>query len=203
MIKEKCKTWSVISNGLGKIFSRLPLPANFYTWMTVPTGALGLWSVIQQHFILGIFWFILSGLLDIIDGGVARTRLQPTAYGAFLDGSVDRLVDFFVIFSYFWIPLKTPGLSVGPWVCLALFFAILPSFEVAYANHRKAVYDPHEVLIWRILNRGEMYPLMLAVILLSTFDSLWAGYCLITLVILSGITTLQTFFATLWLSTKR
>ena len=202
MLKEKWKTWSVISNKLGEYFSRLPFSANFYTWMTLPCGFLGLLSIAYNHVFAGIVWFLLSGFFDIVDGGVARARQQPTYRGAFVDGSLDRWVDFFVILAYFWIPLKMPLWSTGPWICGALFLAIMPSFEVAYANHRKAVDDPTETKIWRILNRGEMYPLMLTVLGLSVFSSTWAGYTLVALVLLSGITTVQTFYNTLKLSSS-
>ncbi len=111
-----------------------------------------------------------------------------------LDGSLDRFIDFMLLFSYFWLPITPPWLPLSQWICLAMFFAIMPSFEVAYANHRKAVIDPDETIIWRILNRGEMYLLMLVIPINSLYNSLWAGYLLIALVMLSGITTLQTIW---------
>ena len=40
----------------------------------------------------------------------------------------------------------------------------MPSFTVAYANHRGAVNDDNETLIWRIMNRGEMFILMMSII---------------------------------------
>ena len=78
----------------------------------------------------------------------------------------------------------------------------MPSFEVAYANHRQAVPDPEEKIIWRIMNRGEMYFFMLLIPLVSLVSSVWAGYLLIALVALSFITTLQTFFSTLYIAKR-
>ena len=79
----------------------------------------------------------------------------------------------------------------------------MPSFEVAYANHRKAVDDDTETVIWRVLNRFEMYVLMLLIPFLTVFSSVWAGYLLVVLVVLSTVTTLQTFFATLYHAKKQ
>jgi len=148
------------------------------------------------------YLFISAGLFDVIDGAVARAGEKSSHYGAFLDGSLDRFVDFFVIFSYFKLAIITPYLSLGSWVALAVFCAIMPSFEVAYANHRKAVDDPNETKIWRILNRGEMYPLMLLVILVSIFQPIWAGYVLAFWVVLAAITTLQTLYLALHFAKK-
>jgi archaetidylinositol phosphate synthase len=200
MIKEKSQTWANISVALGRTFSRLPMKPNFYSWSTVPTALAGMACMAYHHIFSGILLFLLSGLLDLVDGAVARYRGQSSHRGAFLDGSLDRFIDFFLIFSFFWIPMHTLWLNQSQWICCAVFFAIMPTFEVAYANHRKAVDDPDEKIIWRILNRGEMYTIMLLIPLLSLVSPYFSGYLLIFFVVLSFITTLQTIFATLRLA---
>ncbi len=198
MIKEKSKTWAAISRKIGQIFSKLPFTPDFYTWSTVPIALIGLIAIITHAIWLGCSFFLLAGILDLVDGALARHLNCASYRGAFLDGSLDRFIDFMLLFSYFWLPITTSWLPLSQWICLAMFFAIMPSFEVAYANHRKAVIDPDETIIWRILNRGEMYLLMLLIPISSLYHSLWAGYLLIALVVLSGITTFQT----IWISLK-
>jgi archaetidylinositol phosphate synthase len=202
MIKEKSKTWARISAQLGVIFSKLPFPPNYYTWLTIPVAFAGLMAIISAKIWLGVILFTISGVLDVIDGALARCINRSTYRGAFLDGSLDRFIDFMLIFSYFWLPIHTLMLPLGQWICAAIFFAIMPSFEVAYANHRRAVDDPEEKIIWRILNRGEMYLLMLLIPVLSIYNPIWSGYLLIGLVMLSLITTLQTLFTTLFLASS-
>jgi len=200
MIKEKSKTWAYISLKLGAIFAYFPLTPNCYTWSTIPFALAGLLFIMIGAIWVGIVFFLISGILDLVDGALARHLNCTTSRGAFLDGSLDRFIDFIIIFSYFWLPIDTPGLPLGQWLCLAIFFAIMPSFEVAYANHRQAVEDPEEKIIWRILNRGEMFFLMLLIPILSIYSSVWAGYCLIALVLLSVVTTIQTLWTTLRLT---
>jgi phosphatidylglycerophosphate synthase len=200
MIKEKLPHWNSISLKVGTVFARLPFPPDFYTWLTVVVALSALTLIISQHTVWGLLLFIAAGLMDIIDGGLARHLGKVTHAGAFLDGSLDRFVDFAVIFSYFWLPITTPFLSLAQWVAIAVFVAIIPSFEVAYANHRKAVNDPHETRIWRILNRGEMYPIMLRVILVSHISAVIAGWVLAVWVILAIVTTFQTLFLALKLA---
>lgn len=202
MIKEKSKTWARISAQLGVIFSKLPFPPNYYTWLTIPVAFTGLVAIIFAKIWLGVILFTISGVLDVIDGALARCINRTTYRGAFLDGSLDRFIDFMLIFSYFWLPIHISILPLGQWICAAIFFAIMPSFEVAYANHRRAVEDPEEKIIWRILNRGEMYLLMLLIPVLSIYNPIWSGYLLIGLVVLSLITTLQTLFTTLFLASS-
>lgn len=202
MIKEKSLWWRHFSAQLGQRMLRLPITANGYTWLTFVLGILGYVFIAHAYSATGLVFFILAGLFDIVDGAVARAGGNSSHYGAFLDGSLDRFVDFFVIFSYFKLAIVTPYWSLGTWVAIAIFCAIMPSFEVAYANHRKAVDDPDETKIWRILNRGEMYPLMLLVILVSLFQPIWAGYVLAFWVIVAAITTLQTLYLALRLAER-
>lgn len=200
MIKEKSQTWARISTQLGIIFAKLPLHPNYYTWFTVPVALAGMLAIIHEWVGVGILLFSIAGVLDVIDGALARNLNQASNAGAFLDGSLDRFIDFMLIFSYFWLPINMPWLSLGEWIALAIFFAIMPSFEVAYANHRRAVDDPDEKIIWRILNRGEMYLIMLLIPIFAVINAKWGGYLLVFLVALSFITTLQTLFTTLRLA---
>lgn len=200
VIKEKSQSWEKISLEIGKVFAKLPLHPNTYSIATLIPAFLGVPAVIKHAYILATVLFSLAGFLDIIDGAVARNRNIATDYGAFLDGSLDRFVDFAVIFSYFWLPLQTPWMPSAMWIALAVFVALMPSFEVAYANHRRAVDDPDEKKIWRILNRGEMYPLMLTVVLCAGFNGILAGWLLVFWVGLSLITTVQTLVLALRLA---
>ena len=38
MIKEKSQTWASISKKLGYVFSHLPFPPDYYTWLTIPVA---------------------------------------------------------------------------------------------------------------------------------------------------------------------
>lgn len=50
------------------------------------------------HFLLAGGLLILGGLFDLVDGVVARHFQVSTAFGAFLDSTMDRLVDMAVLF---------------------------------------------------------------------------------------------------------
>lgn len=202
MIKEKSQTWAKISVQLGNIFSKLPFPPDYYTWITLPIAACGLICMIYGWIVGAVLLFLAAGFCDLIDGALARRLNCTSGRGAFLDGSLDRFIDFMLLFSYFWLPLELPLLPIGQWICIALFFTIMPSFLVAYANHRQAVIDPEEKIIWRILNRGEMYFLLLLIPVLCIYTPSWAAYLFIVFIGLSAITTLQSLFMTLWLARK-
>jgi CDP-diacylglycerol--glycerol-3-phosphate 3-phosphatidyltransferase len=85
---------------------------------------------------MGAFWLLISGLLDILDGKVARRGGMESAFGAFFDSTLDRLGEaalFSGIAVYF---VTTSGQR---WPILGLGVALLGmagSFLVSYARAR-------------------------------------------------------------------
>lgn len=197
MIKEKSLLWQKTSRHLGRYIARLPFHQDVYTWATLPAAALGLIAVINQDLILGFLLFTLAGVLDLCDGACARERKLSSGRGAFLDGTLDRIVDFLLIMSYFWLPLEMPLFPLPYWIAIANFVVPMPSFIVAYANHRQAVKDANETVVWRIMNRGEMYIFKLLIILFAKYIPTLAGSLFAILVVLCAITVVQSFILAL------
>lgn len=199
MIKEKSRTWKKCSELLGKFFAAYsPFPAGFYTINSLIIATVAVFCSYFHHFVASIVLFLLAGLFDVIDGSLARARNKASNLGAFVDGTIDRFVDFAIIFSYFFCDIKALYLSLDQLICITSFVVILPSFIVAYANHRGAVSDDNETLIWRVMNRGEMMFFMIGILVAALFSSYWAGVLLILLIFLSSLTILQTIFLTIY-----
>lgn len=199
MIKEKLLFWRKLSNNIGRTFDKcLPFSPNHYTLFSGIAAVTAIFCAYFHSYFGTIFLFIIAACCDIIDGAVARHRNAASALGAYIDGVMDRFVDFAILFSFFFFNIHTPFMSLALWISIASFVVILPSFNVAYANHRKAVKDDDETLIWRIMNRGEIFVFMLLILISSIFNSLLAGYLLILLVLLCTITIFQTIAATIY-----
>lgn len=94
---------------------------------TVPAYCYALW--------LGGCGVLLSGLLDTLDGGLARKAGQTTPSGAFLDSVLDRYGDFFAvlgIWGYFYFhPVTDRDL-----LTVLLFLFLSGSFLVSYSRAR-------------------------------------------------------------------
>ena len=81
------------------------------------------------NFALAGWLYILCGILDILDGRVARIRQQVTASGAFFDSVIDRYAELFVF----------GGMTVfykDSWVLYAVMLASLGSLMVSYTRAR-------------------------------------------------------------------
>lgn len=67
--------------------------ANFITILSLVSGLFASYLFYNNSYIFGAVFFVLSGLLDIVDGYVARKTGKVTKFGSFLDWMVDKFVD--------------------------------------------------------------------------------------------------------------
>ncbi|MDQ3889715.1 MAG: CDP-alcohol phosphatidyltransferase family protein [Actinomycetota bacterium] len=81
---------------------------------------------------LAALLFVVGSLLDILDGALARSRGTGTAFGAFIDSTVDRIGEGFML-GAIGLVLMRDGIEWG----LALAFAaVVGSFLVSYTRAR-------------------------------------------------------------------
>ena len=84
----------------------------------------------------GAFWLLLSGILDILDGKVARLGGTASAFGAFFDSTLDRLGEA-ALFSGIAIYFVTTAGQRWPILGLGVsLLALSGSFLVSYARAR-------------------------------------------------------------------
>lgn len=60
-------------------------------------GPVAAWQIYQGNYLVAVAAIAISGILDDIDGDLARTTGMVSPEGAILDSVLDRYVDFFVI----------------------------------------------------------------------------------------------------------
>jgi CDP-diacylglycerol--glycerol-3-phosphate 3-phosphatidyltransferase len=89
-------------------------------------------SIVANQLLLALILLLFAGLLDVVDGELARRRAQASAGGAFLDSNLDRLSEAAV-----YTGLIVLWLESAPhwWIGLALA-ALIGSLMVSYARAR-------------------------------------------------------------------
>ena len=87
---------------------------------------------LERLWVIASLVFIASGLVNSLDGMVARHQGRVTAFGAFLDSTLDRLAEG-VILGAIGITFAQDGLD---WALGAAFVALTASFLVSYARAR-------------------------------------------------------------------
>jgi CDP-diacylglycerol---glycerol-3-phosphate 3-phosphatidyltransferase len=91
--------------------------------------------VSEWLFLAGAALFVVGSILDILDGALARRRGTGTPFGAFLDSTVDRVGEGFMLGAV-GLVLYRDGSEWG--VALA-FAAIAGSFLVSYARAKAEI----------------------------------------------------------------
>ncbi|MBI5074112.1 MAG: CDP-alcohol phosphatidyltransferase family protein [Nitrospirae bacterium] len=90
-------------------------------------------SILLAHDLtMGAFCLLPAGLLDMLDGIVARNRGESSAFGAFLDSVLDRYSDAAILLAIAW-NLGSNGQLTG--VILALI-TLVGSLIISYARAR-------------------------------------------------------------------
>jgi phosphatidylglycerophosphate synthase len=117
--------WLWIFEPLGKFLVRSRIDPNIITWMQLPVAvSAGLLFALGNFGMAG--WIVCFGAsLDFMDGLVARKTNKVTRSGGFLDSTLDRYVDFFILLGY-------AAYYRDSYLWLVPLLAILGSFTVPY-----------------------------------------------------------------------
>lgn len=97
-------------------------------WSVAACAASGV-AVSQGHLALGAWLYVLGGVLDILDGRLARATGRQTPAGALFDSVADRWAELFVFTGFAWYLRETGWL-------LAVMSAIAGSMMVSYTRAR-------------------------------------------------------------------
>lgn len=87
---------------------------------------------VARLWVIASLVFVASGLVDSLDGLVARHQGRSTRFGAFLDSTLDRLAEGVLLGALGWVMAE----DGSTWVVVASFAALTGSFMVSYARAR-------------------------------------------------------------------
>jgi phosphatidylglycerophosphate synthase len=94
------KYFQNIFDGAGKILAKSNISPNLITVTAFIVGLFCMFSIINKHLYIALALLWISGLLDVLDGTVARLLNKSTYAGMYLDLILDRMVEAAVIFGF-------------------------------------------------------------------------------------------------------
>lgn len=128
MLAKWVRTWdSGFLRPLLLFLARLGITPNALTIASLITIIVSALLLAQGHIILGGGVLLFGGLLDGIDGELARLLNCETQYGAFLDSISDHYGDFAVQFGLLWLYLGSNAPTEIMLIFLSLFGSIMGS----------------------------------------------------------------------------
>jgi len=194
VLEEKREKFRELSQKTGEIFSKLGLTPNQYTLISLFFVLISFYFLINRNLILALIFFLISAILDFIDGAVARFTKKATKRGAYLDTISDRYIEGIILLGFLFLPLPDFLLPAKIWIFLAFFGSLMTTYSKAAAKEKELV---SEELKKGLLGRAERIILISLAILLGIFNLSWLIYPIIVLAIFSNITAIQRIFLSL------
>ncbi len=129
---------NVLARGLGKV----GVTPNGATWMMLGTAILSIivLNVTRLEWVFGLLVFF-TGVMDGVDGGIARQFEKSSKTGEFFDSFSDRLSEIVLALGcllYFMgqgliMPLPTWGVRIESWIAYMIMGSIMVSYVRARA----------------------------------------------------------------------
>jgi phosphatidylglycerophosphate synthase len=194
MLSENRKKFEVISEKIGKIFSKIGISPNTFTLISIIFALLSFLFLIKGNLILAPIFFIFAALLDLIDGAVAKFTNSATKKGAYLDTIFDRYVEGIIFLGFLFLPLPKILLPSKIWIFLCFFGSLMTTYAKAAAKEKEIL---GQELKKGLLERPERLILILLAMILGNFTFSFTVYILIIFTILSNLTAFQRIIFTL------
>ena len=154
---------------LYKLF--LKIPPNVISVFTVPFAAIACYLIVQQKFLLAILFLIISILLDLTDGNVARETKKVSNFGKYLDPIMDKYVEILIYLGFMFLGFKTET-----------FLAITGIMLIGSSKSWAFQVIPLKNFDWpSIGERTDRYSILIIGTILATFYPTIQGYTTLSL----------------------
>jgi len=125
------RNWMIwVLSPLERILVRSRVSPDALNYAGLALGVLAGAAFVVRQLPLAAWLMALGGVCDILDGRVARARGIASAYGEFLDSTLDRFAETFTFVGVAWY------LSDSPWLTTATLLALGGSMLVSYTRAR-------------------------------------------------------------------
>jgi len=150
---------SHVTPTLGRAIGSLGISPNLVSSLALVLAAPACYYIAVEQYLLGAVFMLLSGLVDLVDGCVARAMDRATQFGSYLDAMLDRYVDCIIFL----------GFVLGGFV-LEGFLATVGTVLTSYAKPRTAMVVKMYSQDWPTIGeRTERFILIIAGLLLASF----------------------------------
>lgn len=172
-------SFSRLTTNIGKGLGKIGISANFVTSLVLIFGFIAAYFIYLGSFAWAIAFIILSGLLDGVDGAVAKANHKETKFGALFDSVIDKITEI-----SWYIGLGSFDPELWAPASMAIAFFMLSSY---ISKHAKAVGGKSG---GGMIERKER----LILIVLGLIFINWMVYILYIIAFFSFLTCLQRFF---------
>jgi len=161
---------------------RYDINPNVVTFAALLLALPACWYIAERRYLFAILFMLLSGLVDLVDGCLARALDRTSKFGSYWDAMIDRYVDCIL---YMGFVLDGYGLEA--------FLATTGTVLTSYAKPRTAMVVEIYAQDWPTIGeRAERFVLLIAGLLLATWVPAIGGFATVSLVL--WVTAAMTHF---------
>jgi len=186
----KKESFNKTSLKIGKVISKLGISPNGWTFISLIFAIVAAIFIIKQNLLVGSIFFLISILLDLFDGAVARATEKVTKFGGFFDTVVDRYVESLIIFSLLFVSLPNLFLPIYVWLFVLLFGSLMTTYIKAAAREKGLV---NEDLRGGFLGRFERTVIIFLGLIIGSFIPIVLSWVIFILAILANWAAIQRF----------
>ncbi len=130
------KIFAPVVKFMARGFIKVKVTPNIATLLMVFCATMSALSLIlwESIFLYGL-WIFITGLMDGVDGAIARLTGQGSKFGAFFDSTMDRLSEG-IIYSALFFKMETLFGIPDPWSVILIGLCLLSSFLISYMRAR-------------------------------------------------------------------
>ena len=121
--------YEVLMRPVGESLGNLGIRPNVLTTLSLIVSIGAGVAYAYRNPLLGAAGLFISGVVDMLDGAVARATNKSTRFGAVYDHVLDRYAEFFAL-----VGIGLGGFSDWLWVVFCLFGMVMASFTRAKAE---------------------------------------------------------------------
>jgi len=174
---------------VARLMLRLKVTPDGITWFgCAATIFVSVVFLAQGKFLIGAILFGLFGLIDLLDGTMARMLGTAGPWGAFLDSTLDRISDSAVICALIYFYVNTQGKN-NELAVIAGIVSLVMSLMTSYARAKAESLDATCTV--GIAERAERNLIIWIALLISALVTDVTPYALALLSVVSTITVIQ------------
>lgn len=137
MLNAKIRSaWDRGMRPIGGFVGRAGISPNAVTVLGLVVQAFVAYLIVADRLVAAGIVAIAAGLLDTLDGAIAKARNMTTPFGALLDSTIDRLSDALVFVPIAWLYLTEEPYADRQWVAALALATVVLSFLVSYVKAR-------------------------------------------------------------------
>lgn len=171
---------------IAKLIMKMDIHPNYISVLALVPAFFAAYFVIIKSYYVAAAFVALTGIVDLLDGAVARAAKKITKFGSYLDAMIDRYVEVVIYFGFL-----IAGFYLGA------FLALSGGILLSYAKARVALVKKISNDDWPSLgDRFEkFFILFLGLLLANYFDSIVVIACMLYLLaLINHIGALQRIF---------